>query len=71
MAVEALPANVVEFFRHLDVFGKPLSCTVWRLDEELSEYVEELWAAGDGLAQAECTLGALSCVGAFQALGKS
>ena len=36
-----------------------MPCTVWRLDEELSEYVEELWAAGDGLAQAECTLGAV------------
>ena len=44
---------------NLDVFGKPLPCTVWRLDEELSECVEELWAAGDGLAQAECTLDAL------------
>ena len=31
----------------------------WRLDEELSDYVEELWANGDGLAQAQCTLGAL------------
>ena len=41
------------------IFCKPLPCTVWRLDEELSEYVEELWAAGDGLSQAESTLAAM------------
>ena len=47
------------FFCFLDVCRKPLPCTVWRLDDELSQYVEELWAAGDGLTQAEYTLAAL------------
>ena len=45
------------FFHFLDEFGKTLPCTACRLDEELSSYVEELWAAGDGLSQAEYTFG--------------
>ena len=59
VTLERYQQTLWNFFHYLDVFGKPLPCTVWRLDEELSEYVEELWAAGDGLAQAQCTLGAL------------
>ena len=34
------------FSRYLDDFRKPMPCTVWHLDDELSQHVEELWAAG-------------------------
>ena len=48
------------FFRFLDDFDKPLPCTAWRLDDELSVYFEELCPAGDGLSQAQSTLAAVN-----------
>ena len=64
LAVEAVTLGRYQqtlwnFFRYLDDFRKPMPCTVWHLDDELSQYVEELWAAVDGLTQAEYTLAAL------------
>ena len=64
LAVEAVTLGRYQqtlwnFFCYLDVCRKPLPCTVWRLDDELSQYVEELWAAGDGLTQTDYTLAVL------------
>ena len=53
--LERYQQTMWNFFHFLDEFGKTLP-TAWGLDEELSSYVEELWAAGDGLSQAEYTL---------------
>ena len=47
--LERYEQTMWNFFHFLNEFGKTLPCTAWGLDEELSSYVEELWAAGDGL----------------------
>ena len=64
LAVEAVTMGRYQqtlrnFFRYLDDFRKPMHCTVWHWDDELSQHVKELWAVGDGLVQAEYTLAAL------------
>ena len=59
VTLERYQKTLWNFFRYLDDFRKPTPCTVWHLDDELSQYVEELWAAGDGLTQAEYTLAAV------------
>ena len=47
-------------FDFLDDFDKPLPSSAWHLDDELSVYIEELWAAGDCLSQAQSTLAAVN-----------
>ena len=53
LAVEAVTLGRYQqtlwnFFRYQDDFRIPMPCTVWHLDDELSQYVEELWAVRDG-----------------------
>ena len=54
--LERYQQTLWNFFHFLDEFGKTLPSTTWGLDEEPSSYVEELWAAGHGLSQAQYTL---------------
>ena len=60
----------------LEDFHKPMPCTVWHLDDELSQYVEELWQLEMVLLRLNtlwlpCIISPHSCMGEFQALGKS